>query len=65
MLVKQHRTEAHGGFVLAEAREGGVQTWAGRIIYRLRPGDGGIRLAGKQVLLVNRDQPLPTLAFLI
>jgi hypothetical protein len=29
------------------------------------PRGTGIRLAGKQVLLVNRDQPLPTLAFLI
>jgi hypothetical protein len=28
-------------------------------------GPDGIRLGGKQVLLVNRDQPLPTLAFLI
>jgi 3-phenylpropionate/cinnamic acid dioxygenase small subunit len=52
-------------FVLAESRERGVVTWAGRVIYRLRPADDGIRLAGKQVLLVNRDQPLPTLAFLI
>jgi benzoate/toluate 1,2-dioxygenase beta subunit len=52
-------------FVLAEARERGAQTWAGRVTYRLRLGDDGIRLAGKQVLLVNRDQPLPTLAFLI
>ena len=41
------------------------RTWAGRVTYRLRLADGGIRLAGKQVLLVNRDQPLPTLAFLI
>jgi benzoate/toluate 1,2-dioxygenase beta subunit len=52
-------------FVLAESRERGVQTWAGRITYRLRPVEGELRLAGKQVLLVNRDQPLPTLAFLI
>jgi 3-phenylpropionate/cinnamic acid dioxygenase small subunit len=52
-------------FVLAESRERGVQTWAGRVTYRLRLADGGLRLAGKQVLLVNRDQPLPTLAFLI
>ena len=36
-----------------------------RVTYRLRLADGGIRLAGKQVLLVNRDQPPPTLAFLI
>jgi 3-phenylpropionate/cinnamic acid dioxygenase small subunit len=52
-------------FVLAESRERGVQTWAGRVTYRLRRVDGELRLAGKQVLLVNRDQPLPTLAFLI
>jgi len=52
-------------FVLAESRERGVVTWAGRITYRLRWVDGDLRLAGKQVLLINRDQPLPTLAFLI
>ena len=65
MLVKQQREEAHGGSRAGPARERGVQTWAGRVTYRLRLADGGIRLAGKQVLLVNRDQPLPTLAFLI
>ena len=52
-------------FVLAESRERGVETWAGRITYRPRTVDGGLRLAGKQILLVNRDRPLPTLAFLI
>jgi benzoate/toluate 1,2-dioxygenase subunit beta len=52
-------------FVLAESRERGVETWAGRVTYRLRLVDGELRLASKQVLLVNRDQPLPTLAFLI
>ena len=52
-------------FVLAESRERGVETWAGRVTYKLRLVDGRLRLAGKQVLLVNRDQPLPTLAFLI
>ena len=52
-------------FILAESRERGVEIWAGRTIYRLRPADGQIRLVGKQVLLVNREQVLPTLAFLI
>lgn len=52
-------------FMLAESRERGVEMWTGRVIYRLRRVDGSLRLAGKQVLLVNRDQPLPTLAFLI
>jgi len=58
-------TVVGANFVLAESRERGVEIWAGRVTYRLRLADGTLRLAGKQVLLVNRDQPLPTLAFLI
>ena len=57
---------AAANFVAAESRERGVELWAGRVVYRLRwAGDDGLRMAGKQVLLVNRDRPLPTLAFLI
>ena len=56
---------AAANFILAESRERGVELWAGRVIYRLRPVGSELRMAGKQVLLVNRDQPLPTLAFLI
>lgn len=52
-------------FLLAESRERGTEIWAGRVTYRLRVSDGEIRLAAKTVLLVNRDRPLPTLAFLI
>ena len=52
-------------FVLAESRERGTEIWAGRVVYRLRLTDGEIRLAAKTVVLVNRDRPLPTLAFLI
>jgi benzoate/toluate 1,2-dioxygenase beta subunit len=58
-------TVVGANFVLAESRERGVQTWAGRVTYRLRLDGGELRLAGKQVLLVNREQALPTLAFLI
>ncbi len=58
-------TVVGANFVLAESRERGVETWAGRVTYRLRTVDGQIRLARKQVLLVNRERALPTLAFLI
>jgi 3-phenylpropionate/cinnamic acid dioxygenase small subunit len=58
-------TMVGANFVLAESRERGVETWAGRVTYKLRLVDGQLRLAGKQVLLVNRHQSLPTLAFLI
>jgi benzoate/toluate 1,2-dioxygenase beta subunit len=56
---------AAANFIVAESRERGVELWAGRVIYRLRPAGAELRMAGKQILLVNRDQPLPTLAFLI
>ncbi len=52
-------------FTLAESRERGVELWAGRTTYRLRVVDGEIRLAYKKVELVNSDQPLPTMSFLI
>lgn len=58
-------TVVAANFVLAESRERGVETWAGRTTYRLRVVDGEIRLAYKKVLLVNSDHALPTLAFLI
>ena len=52
-------------FLLAESRERGTEIWAGRVTYRLRAAGGDFRLAGKTVLLVNRERALPTLAFLI
>lgn len=52
-------------FILAESRVGVVEWWAGRIEYRLRREDGQIRLAGKKVVLINNDEPIPTLTFLI
>ncbi|GAA5129654.1 aromatic-ring-hydroxylating dioxygenase subunit beta [Haloechinothrix salitolerans] len=52
-------------FVLVESRERGMETWAGRYIYKLRVVDGEIKLAYKKVQLVNSDRPIPTMAFLI
>lgn len=52
-------------FVLFEAKERFVETWAGRITYKIRSVDGELRLAGKTVDLVNADQPLSSMGFLI
>jgi len=52
-------------FVLAESRVGNIEWWAGHLEYRLRREDGGLRLAGKKVVLVNNDEPISTLTFLI
>ena len=52
-------------FVLHESRTRGLTTWAGRLEYTLRRTDDGLRMARKVVRLVDSDQPLYTLAFLI
>jgi 3-phenylpropionate/cinnamic acid dioxygenase small subunit len=52
-------------FLAVESRPRDVVTWAGRSEYRLRRDAGALRLVRKTVTLVNRDRPLPTLAFLI
>ncbi|MDP9181883.1 MAG: ring-hydroxylating dioxygenase subunit beta, partial [Actinomycetota bacterium] len=57
--------EVGANFILAESRERGTETWAGRYTYRLRRVDGELRLAYKKVSLVNSAFVLPTLSFLI
>jgi benzoate/toluate 1,2-dioxygenase beta subunit len=52
-------------FLLAEKRHGEVTTWAGRIDYTLRPEQDSFKLVTKKVMLVNNDEALPNMAFLI
>ena len=52
-------------FIVSESKERGTNTWAGRVIYRLRIVDGVIRLVGKTVVLVNNAETIPTMGFLI
>jgi len=52
-------------FLLLEARARGTQLWGGRTTYRLRAAGGGLRLSYKKVVLVDLDQPVPTLGFLL
>ena len=52
-------------FVAVESRPRGTVLWAGRTEYRLRCDGGTLRLAQKTVTLVDRERPLPTLAFLV
>jgi len=57
--------EVAANFLVLESRARGTQLWGGRTTYRLRRQDGDLRLAYKKVVLVNNDQPIPTLGFLI
>jgi 3-phenylpropionate/cinnamic acid dioxygenase small subunit len=58
-------TEITASLLAVESRERGTVLWAGRVEYRIRRVDGELKLAWKKVTLVDRDQPLYTLSFLI
>jgi len=58
-------TEVGANFLLLEARARGTHLWGGRTTYRLRETDGGLRMSYKKVVLVDLDQPVPTLGFLL
>jgi benzoate/toluate 1,2-dioxygenase subunit beta len=57
--------EVGANFLAIESRPRGIRLWGGRITYRLRRQGSGLRLAYKKVVLVDNDQPLPTLGFVI
>jgi len=52
-------------FILAELRRGKQDIFAGRTIHRLRQVNGGFKMAYKKVLLVNNDEYIDNLTFLI
>jgi benzoate/toluate 1,2-dioxygenase subunit beta len=52
-------------FILCIARAENQQLWAGRTIHILQHGAGGFKIARKKVLLINNDQEMPLLQFLI
>lgn len=55
----------HSNFILGIARSLGQQFWMGRSIHRLRREGGTWKMAHKKVLLINSDQEMPLLQFLI
>jgi 3-phenylpropionate/cinnamic acid dioxygenase small subunit len=52
-------------FILCMARGTTQQLWSGRSIHTLRREGDGFRIAAKKVLLINNDQEMPLLQFLI
>jgi len=52
-------------FLLAELRRGKQDLFAGRTIHRLRVEENGFKLVFKKVLLVNNDEYIDNLTFLI
>jgi benzoate/toluate 1,2-dioxygenase beta subunit len=56
---------ARTNFVLFELRRGAGETYAGTYTYLARRQGADWRLRGKRVQLLNSDQPLPSLTFLL
>lgn len=56
---------AQSSFVLGDLRKHHEVHWYGRTLHRLRRIDSGLRIAYKKVTLLNNDEALPNLAFLI
>lgn len=52
-------------FNLTELRRGRQATFAGRTTHKFRKFDGGLKIAYKKVALVNNDEPIDNLTFLI
>ena len=61
----QSKIVAASNFMLVELRRGKQDLFAGRSIHHLRPCDGGFKMVSKKVLLVNNDEPIDNLTFLI
>ncbi len=55
----------HSTFVLVESRPDRRVTWAARVAHHLRPESEALRIAFKKVVLVDNDQELTSLDFLL
>lgn len=57
--------EVYSNFVLGELRRGLQTVYFAGQVHRLRPVGDGFKLAYKKVMLVNNDEPIHNLSFLI
>ena len=52
-------------FILAELRRSAQDIFAGRVIYTLRPNGNSFSIALKKVLLLNNDEAIGNLTFIV
>ena len=55
----------HANFLLTELRRHRQTTFAGRTIHKLRPEQGSFKIVSKKVELLNNDEVIDNLSFLI
>ena len=56
---------AYSNFNLTELRRSQQRTFAGRTVHKLRPEGNSFKIAYKKVLLVNNDEVISNLTFLV
>jgi 3-phenylpropionate/cinnamic acid dioxygenase small subunit len=56
---------ASSNFILAQLHRHQQLLWAGTSTHTLIPDGGGLRIRSKKVVLINNDEPMPNLMFLI
>lgn len=61
----ENELAAELNFILVEARASQQQIWCGRSFHTLRGASDALKIARKKVLLVNSEQEMPILQFLI
>lgn len=60
--------EVESNFILVEIAVQSTNNqniWAGRTLHRIRREDGELKLHSKRILLVNGDEPIASIAFLL
>jgi p-cumate 2,3-dioxygenase subunit beta len=57
--------EVCSNFVLGELRRGLQTVYFAQQIHRLRPGADGLKMAFKKVMLINNNEPIHNLSFIV
>lgn len=57
--------EVYSNFVLGEQRRDMQAIYFAQQIHRLRPGAEGLKMAFKKVMLINNDEPIHNLSFIV
>lgn len=54
------------GFLVVESRFSRINLWSGKTLHRLQQdASGQFRIKMKKIVLINNDQPIPSMAFLL
>jgi 3-phenylpropionate/cinnamic acid dioxygenase small subunit len=65
LAVEGDEVEVASSFVLGEIRVGVQNIWLGKSSHRLKETPDGFRILRKKVMLLNNDEPMPNLTFLV